>query len=57
MMLVEAMHIDGGFDRWIDIIDSGFGQLMHDLVMMTAIDLVMIKDGSIGCYKEVLEEG
>ena len=34
MTVVESMHIDGRYDHWIDRVDSGFGKLMHDLVMM-----------------------
>ena len=30
---------------------------MHDLAMMSAADLVMMKNGSTGCYKKVLDTG
>ena len=34
MTLVEVTHIDGGCNHWMDRIDGGFRELMHDLVMM-----------------------
>ena len=57
MALAEAMCIDGGSNRWVNKIDDGFDQLRQDLVMMTMVDLVMMKNGSIGCYKKVLDAG
>ena len=46
MVLAEATRIDGGSNHWVDRIDSGFGQLMLYLFMMTTVDLVMMNKGS-----------
>ena len=51
MVLVEARHIDGGSNHWVDSIDGGFGQLMHDLVMMVMVDLVMIRRDRLDAIK------